>query len=92
MDMGKTTTTRKTVTSTLIGGAFVFCRLPLKIRFRSSTLIIKAVGLSKPITTSLKSDDDFNYLKFHGYCEQHGFDFIMLVTGILHEKLNAASS
>ena len=38
----------------------------------------------------VKNDADFNDLKFQGYYEQHGSDFIMLVTGILHEKLNTA--
>lgn len=38
----------------------------------------------------VKNDAGFNDLKFQGYYEQHGFDFIMLVTGILHEKLNAS--
>ena len=38
----------------------------------------------------VKNDADFNNLKFQGYYEQRGFDFIMLVTGIMHEKLNEA--
>ena len=38
----------------------------------------------------VKNDADFNDLKFQGYYEQHGFDFIMLVTGLMHEKLNEA--
>lgn len=36
----------------------------------------------------VKNDADFNDLKFQGYYEQHGFDFIMLVTGLIHAKLN----
>jgi len=35
----------------------------------------------------IKNDADFNNLKIQDYCVQHGFDFIMLVTGILHSKL-----
>ena len=38
----------------------------------------------------VKNDANFNDLKFQGYYEQHGFDFIMLITGIMHEKLNEA--
>lgn len=38
----------------------------------------------------VKNDADFNDLKFQGYYEQHGFDFIMLVTGLIHAELNEA--
>ena len=38
----------------------------------------------------IKNDADFNALKIQGYYEQHGFDFIMLVTGLIHSKLNEA--
>ena len=38
----------------------------------------------------IKNDADFNDLKLQDYYVQHGFDFIMLVTGLIHEKLNAA--
>ena len=38
----------------------------------------------------VKTDAYFIILKFQGYYEQRGFDFIMLVTGIMHEKLNEA--
>jgi len=38
----------------------------------------------------VKNDADFNDLKIQDYYVQHGFDFIMLVTGIIHEKLNEA--
>lgn len=38
----------------------------------------------------VKNDADFNDLKLQDYYVQHGFDFIMLVTGLIHEKLNAA--
>lgn len=37
----------------------------------------------------LKNYGDFNDLKVQDYYIQHGLDFIMLVTGLLHEKLNA---
>ena len=33
---------------------------------------------------------NLNDLKLQDYYVQHGFDFIMLVTGLIHEKLNAA--
>lgn len=36
----------------------------------------------------VKNDADFNDLKFQGYYEQRGFDFIMLVTGLIHSRLN----
>ncbi len=36
----------------------------------------------------VKNDADFNGLKFQGYYEQRGFDFIMLVTGLMHSVLN----
>lgn len=38
----------------------------------------------------VKNDAGFNNLKFQDYYEQKGFDFIMLVTGLIHEKLNEA--
>lgn len=38
----------------------------------------------------VKNDAGFNNLKLQDYYAQHGFDFIMLVTGIIHQKLNQA--
>lgn len=38
----------------------------------------------------IKNDADFNDLKIQGYYAEHGFDFIMLVTGLIHSKLNEA--
>ena len=38
----------------------------------------------------IKNDADFNDLKIQSYYEEHGFDFIMLVTGLIHSKLNEA--
>lgn len=38
----------------------------------------------------IKNDADFNDLKIQDYYHQHGFDFIMLVTGLIHSKLNKA--
>ena len=38
----------------------------------------------------VKNDADFNDLKIQDYYVQHGFDFIMLVTGIIHQTLNEA--
>ena len=38
----------------------------------------------------IKNDADFNDLKLQDYYVQHGFDFIMLVTGLIHERLNTA--
>lgn len=38
----------------------------------------------------VKNDADFNDLKFQDYYQQRGFDFIMLVTGLIHAKLNEA--
>lgn len=38
----------------------------------------------------IKNQADFNGLKFQDYYNQKGFDFIMLVTGIIHCKLNQA--
>ena len=35
----------------------------------------------------VRNDADFNDLKFQGYYEWRGFDFIMLVTGLIHAKL-----
>ena len=37
----------------------------------------------------LKNYGDFNDLKGQDYYIQHGLDFIMLVTGLLHGKLDA---
>ena len=36
----------------------------------------------------IKNDADFNDLKIQDYYIQHGFDFIMLVTGLIHTRLN----
>lgn len=36
----------------------------------------------------IKNDAGFNDLKLQDYYVQHGFDFIMLVTGLIHSKLN----
>ncbi len=38
----------------------------------------------------IKNDADFNNLKNQDYYEAHGFDFIMLVTGLIHSRLNEA--
>ena len=38
----------------------------------------------------IKNDADFNDLKLQDYYVAHGFDFIMLVTGLIHSKLNEA--
>ena len=38
----------------------------------------------------VKNDAGFANLKFQDYYAQHGFDFIMLVTGLIHAKLNDA--
>lgn len=38
----------------------------------------------------IKNDANFNNLKIQDYYVQHGFDFIMLVTGLIHSKLNEA--
>ena len=38
----------------------------------------------------VKNDAGFTGLKFQSYYEQRGFDFIMLVTGIMHSMLNDA--
>ena len=38
----------------------------------------------------IKNDADFNNLKIQDYYTQHGFDFIMLVTGLIHSRLNHA--
>lgn len=38
----------------------------------------------------VKNDAGFSDLKLQDYYIQHGFDFIMLITGLIHEKLNAA--
>ena len=38
----------------------------------------------------IKNDADFNALKEQDYYCAHGFDFIMLVTGLIHSRLNAA--
>ena len=36
----------------------------------------------------VKNDADFNDLKLQDYYVQHGFDFIMLITGLIHSRLN----
>ena len=36
----------------------------------------------------IKNDVHFNNLKIQDYYVEHGFDFIMLITGILHSRLN----
>ena len=38
----------------------------------------------------IKNDADFNDLKSQDYYCAHGFDFIMLVTGLIHSRLNEA--
>ena len=38
----------------------------------------------------VKNDAAFNDLKLQDYYADHGFDFIMLVTGLIHSKLNEA--
>ena len=38
----------------------------------------------------IKNDADFNDLKNQDYYCAHGFDFIMLVTGLIHSKLSEA--
>lgn len=38
----------------------------------------------------IKNDADFNDLKIQDYYVEHGFDFIMLVTGLIHARLNEA--
>ena len=38
----------------------------------------------------VKNDAHFNNLKIQDYYVEHGFDFIMLVTGIIHSRLNDA--
>jgi len=38
----------------------------------------------------IKNGADFNDLKLQDYYNAHGFDFIMLVTGLIHSKLNQA--
>jgi len=38
----------------------------------------------------IKNDADFNNLKIQDYYVQNGFDFIMLVTGLIHARLNEA--
>lgn len=38
----------------------------------------------------IKNDADFRNLKLQDYYADHGFDFIMLVTGLIHSKLNDA--
>ena len=38
----------------------------------------------------IKNDAHFNNLKLQDYYIDHGFDFIMLVTGLIHSKLNDA--
>ena len=36
----------------------------------------------------IKNDAGFNFLKIQDYYIQRGFDFIMLVTGLIHSRLN----
>ena len=36
----------------------------------------------------IKNDAHFNFLKIQDYYVQHGFDFIMLITGLIHSRLN----
>ena len=38
----------------------------------------------------IKNDANFNNLKIQDYYVEHGFDFIMLVTGLIHSRLNEA--
>lgn len=38
----------------------------------------------------IKNDTDFNDLKIQDYYVYHGFDFILLVTGLIHARLNEA--
>ena len=38
----------------------------------------------------IKNDADFNNLKDQDYYKAHGFDFVMLVTGLIHSRLNEA--
>ena len=38
----------------------------------------------------IKNDANFNDLKIQDYYIEHGFDFIMLVTGLIHSRLNEA--
>lgn len=38
----------------------------------------------------IKNDAHFNNLKLQDYYVDHGFDFIMLVTGLIHSRLNDA--
>lgn len=38
----------------------------------------------------IKNDAGFTALKIQDYYMQHGFDFIMLVTGLIHSRLNEA--
>ena len=38
----------------------------------------------------IKNDADFNNLKIQDYYVEHGFDFIMLVTGLIHSRLDEA--
>lgn len=38
----------------------------------------------------VKNDAHFNNLKIQDYYVEHGFDFIMLVTGLIHSRLNEA--
>jgi hypothetical protein len=39
----------------------------------------------------IKNDADFNDLKIQDYYIEHGFDFIMLITGLIHSRLNEAT-
>ena len=40
--------------------------------------------------TYIKNDAGFNNLKIQDYYVEHGFDFIMLVTGLIHSRLDKA--
>ncbi len=44
--------------------------------------------VNRNIQQLLKNDADFNDLKSQDYYVDHGFDFIMLVTGLILSKLN----
>ena len=85
----KTTTPRRTTISIVTGGEFISFRPPPKTRLRSS-IPTKGRWFIETYNNYVKNDADFNDLKIQDYYVQHGFDFIMLVTGIIHEKLNEA--
>ena len=46
--------------------------------------------LSQDILNYIKNDAGFNNLKIQDYYVEHGFDFIMLVTGLIHSRLDKA--